>query len=66
MTILYVLYGFGWLLMMACYWRDLLRIQYFILIVIILGFIEKVFYYSEYEHVDRIGKSSKSKFSLIC
>ncbi|KAF6036097.1 TMEM87A [Bugula neritina] len=60
MTILYVLYGFGWLLMMACYWRDLLRIQYFILIVIILGFIEKVFYYSEYEHVDRIGKSSET------
>lgn len=62
MTIIYVILGFVWLLLLACYWRDLLRIQYFMALVIGLGLLEKVFYYAEYSHVDREGYSSKSKF----
>ena len=65
MTIIYVFYGFLWLIMMACSWRDLLRIQYFIGLVIILGFIEKVFFYAEYKHVDTYGNTSGSKFLLL-
>ena len=61
MTIVYVLFGFTWLLLLACYWRDLLRIQYYMGLVILLGLLEKVFYYSEYEHVDKNGETSKSK-----
>ena len=52
-------------MMLACYWRDLLRIQYFIILVILLGLLEKIFYYSEYQHVDTEGYSTKSMYAII-
>ncbi|XP_047467158.1 transmembrane protein 87A-like [Mugil cephalus] len=51
MCIVYVLFGALWLLWCACYWRDLLRIQYWIGAVIILGMLEKAVFYSEYQSI---------------
>lgn len=49
MCIVYVLFGALWLFWLACYWRDLLRIQFWIGAVIILGMLEKAVFYSEYQ-----------------
>uniref|UniRef100_A0A3P8WYU1 GOST seven transmembrane domain-containing protein n=1 Tax=Cynoglossus semilaevis TaxID=244447 RepID=A0A3P8WYU1_CYNSE len=51
MCIIYVLFGALWLLWCACYWRDLLRIQFWIGAVIILGMLEKAVFYSEYQNI---------------
>ncbi|KAF0043879.1 hypothetical protein F2P81_003037 [Scophthalmus maximus] len=51
MCIVYVLFGAVWLFWCACYWRDLLRIQFWIGAVIILGMLEKAVFYSEYQSI---------------
>ncbi|XP_029900203.1 transmembrane protein 87A-like [Myripristis murdjan] len=51
MCIVYVLFGAFWLFWSACYWRDLLRIQFWIGAVIILGMLEKAVFYSEYQSI---------------
>ncbi|XP_046871102.1 transmembrane protein 87A-like [Hypomesus transpacificus] len=51
MCIVYVLFGALWLFWSACYWRDLLRIQFWIGAVIILGMLEKAVFYSEYQSI---------------
>ncbi|KAG7511126.1 transmembrane protein 87A [Solea senegalensis] len=51
MCIIYVLFGALWLFWCACYWRDLLRIQFWIGAVIILGMLEKAVFYSEYQNI---------------
>ncbi|XP_054651675.1 transmembrane protein 87A-like [Dunckerocampus dactyliophorus] len=51
MCIVYVLFGTLWLIWCACYWRDLLRIQFWISGVIILGMLEKAVFYSEYQSI---------------
>ncbi|XP_042243715.1 transmembrane protein 87A-like isoform X2 [Thunnus maccoyii] len=51
MCIVYVLFGTLWLFWCACYWRDLLRIQFWIGAVIILGMLEKAVFYSEYQSI---------------
>ncbi|XP_078145604.1 transmembrane protein 87A-like [Centroberyx gerrardi] len=51
MCIVYVLFGVLWLFWSACYWRDLLRIQFWIDAVIILGMLEKAVFYSEYQSI---------------
>ncbi|XP_041827759.1 transmembrane protein 87A-like isoform X1 [Melanotaenia boesemani] len=51
MCIVYVLFGALWLFWCACYWRDLLRIQFWIGAVIILGMLEKAVFYSEYQNI---------------
>ena len=33
---------------MACYYKDLLRLQFWILAVVLLGFLEKIFFVAEY------------------
>ncbi|XP_078673913.1 transmembrane protein 87A-like isoform X1 [Branchiostoma floridae x Branchiostoma belcheri] len=53
----YVLYGVIWLLLLACQWRDLLRIQFWVGGVIILGMLEKAVFYAEYQHVNSTGVS---------
>ncbi|CAH1263639.1 TMEM87A [Branchiostoma lanceolatum] len=53
----YVLYGVIWLLFLACQWRDLLRIQFWVGGVIILGMLEKAVFYAEYQHVNSTGVS---------
>ncbi|XP_042181017.1 transmembrane protein 87A isoform X2 [Oncorhynchus tshawytscha] len=51
MCIVYVFFGALWLFWSACYWKDLLRIQFWIGGVIILGMLEKAVFYSEYQSI---------------
>ncbi|MBN3296407.1 TM87A protein, partial [Amia calva] len=57
MCIVYVLFGALWLLWSACYWRDLLRIQFWIGAVILLGMLEKAVFYSEYQSIRYKGEN---------
>ncbi|XP_077467045.1 transmembrane protein 87A isoform X2 [Stigmatopora argus] len=51
MCVAYVLLAILWLLLSACYWRDLLRIQFWIGGVIFLGMLEKAVYYAEFQSI---------------
>ncbi|XP_038655035.1 transmembrane protein 87A isoform X1 [Scyliorhinus canicula] len=57
MCILYILYGILWLFWSACYWKDLLRIQFWIAGVIFLGMLEKAVFYAEYQNTNTRGIS---------
>lgn len=59
MCIVYILYGVLWLMWSACYWKDILRIQFWIAAVIFLGMLEKAVFYSEYQNINSTGLSSK-------
>jgi hypothetical protein len=53
----YSLYAIFWLIISACYWRDLLRVQFWIGGVIFLGLLEKAFFLSEYQTINATGQS---------
>lgn len=57
MCIIYILYGILWLIWSACYWKDLLRIQFWIAGVIFLGMLEKAVFYAEYQNTNTRGVS---------
>ncbi|KAK2846535.1 hypothetical protein Q5P01_009534 [Channa striata] len=57
MCIVYVLLAVLWLVLSACYWRDLLRIQFWIGGVIFLGMLEKAVYYAEFQSIRYDGLS---------
>lgn len=57
MCIIYVIMGVLWLALSACYWRDLLRIQFWIGGVIFLGMLEKAVYYAEFQSIRYDGNS---------
>ncbi|XP_051881077.1 transmembrane protein 87A isoform X1 [Pristis pectinata] len=57
MCIIYILYGILWLFWSACYWKDLLRIQFWIAAVIFLGMLEKAVFYAEYQNTNTRGIS---------
>ncbi len=57
MCLLYVVYGVAWLLTLACQWRDLLQIQFWIGGVVILGTLEKAVFYTEYQTINNTGVS---------
>ncbi|XP_026137690.1 transmembrane protein 87A-like isoform X1 [Carassius auratus] len=57
MCIIYVIMGVLWLALSACYWRDLLRIQFWIGGVIFLGMFEKAVYYAEFQSIRYDGHS---------
>ncbi|XP_077997002.1 transmembrane protein 87A-like [Glandiceps talaboti] len=57
MCIVYCLYAIMWLCCSACQWRDLLRIQFWIGGVILLGLLEKAVFYGEYQHINSNGDS---------
>ncbi|XP_075419254.1 transmembrane protein 87B isoform X2 [Tenrec ecaudatus] len=59
MCIIYILYGILWLLWSACYWKDTLRIQFWIAAVIFLGMLEKAVFYSEYQNINSTGLSTQ-------
>ncbi|KAI3384314.1 hypothetical protein SNEBB_005070 [Seison nebaliae] len=52
----YTIFAIIWLFYLARYWRQLLRIQFWIGFVILIGMIEKAMYLAEYEQVDKTGK----------
>ncbi|KAG8560565.1 hypothetical protein GDO81_015037 [Engystomops pustulosus] len=57
MCIVYVLFGVLWLAWSACYWRDLLRIQFWVGAVILLGMLEKAVFYAEFQNIRYYGHS---------
>lgn len=61
MCIVYVLFGVLWLAWSACYWRDLLRIQFWIGAVIFLGMFEKAVFYAEFQNIRYKGESGMLK-----
>ncbi len=63
MTAVYTIYAFAWIVMMACSYKDLVRLQFWVLAVILLGFLEKMLFVSEYGSVNT-GHDRKRIFSL--
>ncbi|CAN9499932.1 unnamed protein product [Ophioblennius macclurei] len=58
MCIVYILYALLWFIWAACYWKDLLRIQFWIAGVIFLGMVEKAVFCAEYENTNAVGSPS--------
>lgn len=61
MSVLYVLMAITWLTMLGFYWRDLVRLQYWIGAVIVLGMLEKALFLAEFEHLNVTGESGALK-----
>ncbi|BFZ12444.1 hypothetical protein BsWGS_15483 [Bradybaena similaris] len=59
MGLVYIFFGVFWLLMLACNWRDLLRVQFWIGAVIFLGMLEMAVFFGEYENINKTGQSVK-------
>ncbi|CAH0560371.1 unnamed protein product [Brassicogethes aeneus] len=55
MCILYVILGLIWLILSFMQWRDLLRVQFWIGGVILLGMLEKATFYAEYQSINNTG-----------
>ncbi|ALC37971.1 CG17660 [Drosophila busckii] len=55
MCFVYVVFGIIWLIVSFAQWRDLLRIQFWIGGVILLGMLEKAFFYAEYQTANTTG-----------
>ncbi|TNN61760.1 Transmembrane protein 87A [Liparis tanakae] len=58
MCIVYIFYALLWFIWAACYWKDLLRIQFWIAGVIFLGMVEKAVFCAEYENTNTVGSAS--------
>ncbi|XP_013855414.1 transmembrane protein 87A isoform X2 [Austrofundulus limnaeus] len=58
MCVVYILYALLWFMWAACYWKDLLRIQFWIAGVIFLGMVEKAVFCAEYENTNAVGSAS--------
>ncbi|XP_076463484.1 transmembrane protein 87A-like isoform X2 [Babylonia areolata] len=57
MGLVYIVYGLVWLVLLACNWRDLLRVQFLIGGVILLGMLEEAVFFAEYEIINKTGQS---------
>lgn len=55
MCIYYIILGLIWLLLSFLQWRDLLRVQFWIGGVILLGMLEKATFYAEYQSINDTG-----------
>ncbi|XP_055956786.1 transmembrane protein 87A isoform X2 [Patella vulgata] len=55
--LLYIIIGLVWLVLLACNWRDLLRVQFWIGGVIVLGMLEAAVFFGEYENISKTGSS---------
>lgn len=55
MCIFYVILGLIWLILSFMQWRDLLRVQFWIGGVILLGMLEKATFYAEYQSINNTG-----------
>ena len=58
MTAVYAVYAIVWIVLMGCSYKDLVRLQFWVLAVILLGFLEKTFFVSEYSSLNA-GESCK-------
>ncbi|XP_053535485.1 transmembrane protein 87A isoform X1 [Ictalurus punctatus] len=59
MCIVYILHALLWFMWASCYWKDLLRIQFWIAGVIFLGMVEKAVFCAEYENTNAVGSASQ-------
>jgi hypothetical protein len=57
MCIVYIFLSFIWLIVCFKHWKDLLRIQFWIGAVIIVGMVEKAVFYAEYANMNDAGES---------
>lgn len=64
MCLIYVLFGVIWLLVSFMQWRELLRIQFWIGGVILLGMLEKAMFYAEYQSINSTGVSVRGAVLL--
>ncbi|XP_056642357.1 transmembrane protein 87A [Diorhabda sublineata] len=55
MCIYYVILGVIWLILSFLQWRDLLRVQFWIGGVILLGMLEKATFYAEFQSINNTG-----------
>ncbi|XP_065226214.1 transmembrane protein 87A isoform X1 [Planococcus citri] len=58
MCVVYVFFSLVWLTVSFMQWRDLLRIQFWIGAVILIGMVEKALFFEEYNSVNETGESS--------
>lgn len=56
----YALLGLLWICFTICHWKDLLRIQYYISLMICIGLVEQITLYALYESLNRTGVTLKS------
>lgn len=61
MCVVYILYALLWFIWAACYWKDLLRIQFWIAGVIFLGMVEKAVFCAEYENTNAVGAACECR-----
>lgn len=52
MMVVYGILGGVWAVAMCCSYKDLVRLQFWVFAVIILGFLEKIFFVSEYSSIN--------------
>ncbi|XP_055320344.1 transmembrane protein 87A [Sitodiplosis mosellana] len=64
MCLIYVVFGVIWLMVSFMQWRDLLRIQFWIGGVILLGMLEKAMFYAEYQSINSTGVSVRGAVLL--
>ncbi|XP_031435227.1 transmembrane protein 87A isoform X1 [Clupea harengus] len=60
MCVVYILYALLWFVWAACYWKDLLRIQFWIAGVIFLGMVEMAVFCAEYENTNTVGQATQA------
>ncbi|XP_030854191.1 transmembrane protein 87A isoform X2 [Strongylocentrotus purpuratus] len=60
MCAMYSILGLIWIVLLFRQWRDLLRIQFWISVVIILGLIEKAAFVAEYERHNNSGSNTSA------
>ncbi|KAL1139394.1 hypothetical protein AAG570_006378 [Ranatra chinensis] len=64
MCLVYVVLGLAWLIVSFLQWRDLLRIQFWIGGVILLGMLEMATFYAEYSSINATGDSMQGAVLL--
>ncbi|ESO94193.1 hypothetical protein LOTGIDRAFT_232452 [Lottia gigantea] len=57
MGLMYIILGLVWLVLLACNWRDLLRVQFWVGGVLVLGMLEAAVFFGEYENITKTGVS---------
>lgn len=64
MCLVYVVYGIIWLTVSFLQWRDLLRIQFWIGGVILMGMLEKAMFYFVYQAVNATGRPVSNAYLM--
>ena len=52
----YVVLGLAWLTVCSLYWREILRLQFWIGGVILMGMVEKAMFTAEYQNIHNTGQ----------